>query len=364
MNILAMQEITQETMQESMQETTQDTRLTQSDAVAEFAGYIKIIGRGQRTSSSLTQAQAYRAMLLLLNELILPEQEGAFLMLLRLKEESIDEIAGFTQACRDTAVSAYQTLNVDLDISAYAGKRRQLPWFMLAIAVLVQNNVRVLLHSSEEPHSKRFYAKHFLSQLGIDACQSPTEAAKQLEQAKFCFVELKQLHPKLYRILQLREIFGLRSCANTLARLLNPSRALYSMQGVHHRHVDTRHMEVSQRLNDANTLCFRGEGGEPEIKPEVDTLLCLNRGQRMAQAIIPAAGQWAIKEKAFSAAQAIKLFKGTSMHKYGENAVLDTLSAALVLLHDITPFEAANLAADQWNRRDKRKCFVNLEEKS
>ena len=48
-------------------------------------------------------------------------------MLLRVKEESIDELAGFVQTTKDQL--HFAPLKVDLDWSSYAGKRKHYPWF-------------------------------------------------------------------------------------------------------------------------------------------------------------------------------------------------------------------------------------------
>jgi anthranilate phosphoribosyltransferase len=325
--------------------------------IAEFAGYIQIIGRGQRTGKMLSQVQAYRAMKLMLKGKVYPEQEGAFLMLLRVREESVDEIAGFTQACRETVVSEFKDLNVDLDVSAYAGKRRQLPFYLLALAVLAQQGVSIMLHSTAEPQSQRLYAQHALTQLGVVTCSSASDAKQQLASSHFCHVDLKQLHPKLSRIIQLRELFGLRSCANTLARLLNPSCASYSLQGVHHKHVDDRHMYVSQRLSDQNTLCFRGEGGEPEYNASADTQLCINRGTETKSFGFDSSIRWTLKDKSLDIEVMKKLFNGTVTHTYGENAVVGTLAIILILMKDSTPSKAKEAAKAMWNGRTKEKLF-------
>src|SRR3546814_14228510 len=75
-------------------------------------------------------------------------QLGAFLMLLRHKEESPDELAGFTQAVRERVQAP--TIPVDIDWPTYAGKKRHLPWYLLAAKCLAANGIRILLHRSEE----------------------------------------------------------------------------------------------------------------------------------------------------------------------------------------------------------------------
>ncbi len=107
-----------------------------------FAQFVRILGRGKTNSRSLTEDEAERAMAMIMRDQVLPAQLGAFLMLLRMKEETAEEIAGFVRAARATFAVPEAAVAVDLDWSSYAGKRRQLPWFLLAAIVLV--GLRVL----------------------------------------------------------------------------------------------------------------------------------------------------------------------------------------------------------------------------
>ena len=54
----------------------------------QFSEYIKIIGKGQKGSRSLTREEAYHAMKMVLADKVTGEQRGAFLMLLRTREET------------------------------------------------------------------------------------------------------------------------------------------------------------------------------------------------------------------------------------------------------------------------------------
>ncbi|MCK5663035.1 MAG: glycosyl transferase, partial [Thiotrichaceae bacterium] len=100
-----------------------------------FADYIRILGKGKKGSRPLTQEEAYHAMRMILADEVEEIQLGAFLMLMRVKEETPEELAGFVLAVRET-LPRITTETADLDWSAYAGKRRHLPWFMLSSFLL------------------------------------------------------------------------------------------------------------------------------------------------------------------------------------------------------------------------------------
>ncbi len=56
-----------------------------------FAKFIRTLGRGKQGSRSLSQDEAFEAMSMIMEGHIEPEQLGAFLMLIRVKEETSEE---------------------------------------------------------------------------------------------------------------------------------------------------------------------------------------------------------------------------------------------------------------------------------
>src|SRR3546814_9600440 len=109
-----------------------------------FAAFVRILGKGKRGARDLTREEAREAMGMLLDGKVEDAQLGAFLMLLRHKEESPDELAGFTQAVRERVQAP--TIPVDIDWPTYAGNKRHLPWYMLADQCLAANGIRNILH--------------------------------------------------------------------------------------------------------------------------------------------------------------------------------------------------------------------------
>ena len=110
-----------------------------------FAPYVRILGKGRHGSRSLTEAEAEQALAMILEGNVDRLQLGAFLMLMRVKEETPAEVAGFVRAAR-RFLSVPTDLRADLDWSSYAGKRRHLPWFLLSALLLAENGVRVFMH--------------------------------------------------------------------------------------------------------------------------------------------------------------------------------------------------------------------------
>ena len=64
-------------------------------------------------------------------------------MLLRMQEESVEELCGFIAACRNKLPAELSAMQASVDIGCYAGKRRQLHWYLLSVALLASVGYRV-----------------------------------------------------------------------------------------------------------------------------------------------------------------------------------------------------------------------------
>ena len=250
-----------------------------------FAQYIRILGKGKRGSRGLTQQEAYDSMTMVLEGKVEECQLGAYLMLLRVKEETPEEIAGFVSAIKDTFSTLKDSPTVALDWSSYAGKRRHLPWFLLSALMLAENDITVFMHGAEGHTAGRIYTRDILSQLGLPESKSMEQAADEIRKNNFAYLPLEYMSPIMHRIIQMRPLLGLRSPVHTIARMLNPFNADYEIQGIFHPTYRETHQEAAQLINQPHLAVFIGEGGEidklvnnivgkfPEIEDDITQLL-------------------------------------------------------------------------------------------
>ena len=323
-----------------------------------FAQFIKILGRGKTLTRSLTIEEAEQAMRMILAGEALPEQVGAFLMLLRLKEETGAEIAGFVRAVQAFLQMPAALPRVDVDWSSYAGKRRQLPWFILATRILAQNGWRVVMHGSEGHTAGRLYTRTVLTQLGLPVAASLEEAATQVARANFSYVPLEAMSPKVAELIDLRPILGLRSPAHTLARLINPFAAATSVQAVFHPGYMAIHRDASILLGEQRMVVFRGEGGEAERRPNKPSdVIFLSRGKIAEErwpALIPEPRQGV--DDNMDPARLEAVWRGEASDDYGEAAVTGTLAIALRAMGIDQDMEAAQAHAGHlWRVRDRQR---------
>lgn len=322
-----------------------------------FSPYVAILGRGKTKQRHLTHEESQRSMEMILRGEALPEQIGAFLMLLRLKEESPQEIAGFTRATRSLFDLPEQLPEVDLDWSSYAGKRIQLPWFVLSVLCLVQSGSKVFMHGTEGHTPGRMYTRGVLEHLGFPIAGTLPEAADHIEGHRFAFVPLEVLSPMLRHLIDLRPVLGLRSPVHSFSRMLNPFQAPVMMQGIFHRGFMEIHAGAAQLLGQPHMAVFRGEGGEIERRPNKPTQVWTTHGDDQ-----PMVETWPAMlddghqpgDTNMDVERLIDVWAGRDEDAYATASVCGTLALTLRTMGKADSIAAAYALADQmWAARDR-----------
>ncbi len=320
----------------------------------QFIKYVKILGKGKKGSRSLTADEAEQAMGLILLGKVTPEQVGAFWMLIRIREETVDETVGFTKAIRTHCQIALNA-DVHIDWPAYAGKRNELPWFLLAALTLSQQGVRIFMHGHCFENEERLYVEDALVALGLPIAKSVKEAEKHLNEYNFAYMALEQLSGPLAQLMNLKLLLGLRSPVNTLVRMMNLARAKHSVHGVFHKGYDELHIKASAKLGDRSVLVFRGGNGEAEINPERDVDLGVVQNGNIHWEHWPRA--------TFKHCRQTKLLNFDRMRwhwsdsqfdEFGELATLSTMASVLSLLTKKSQKECLQIAKNYWGARDKQ----------
>ncbi|MDD5275287.1 MAG: glycosyl transferase family protein [Methylovulum sp.] len=321
-----------------------------------FAETIRILGKGKKGSRPLTQEEAYRAMQMILSDRVLPIQLGAFLMLMRVKEETPEELAGFVQAAREQFSFASGT-HVDLDWSTYAGKRRHLPWFLLSALLLADNGITVFMHGAAGHTAGRLYTEDALNALGLQRAESVEQARQQLAGQHFSYLSLQQFCPKLHDIIELRPVLGLRSPVHTLVRLLNPFNADYSIQGIFHPSYRPVHQQAAALLNQPHMAVLKGEGGETERNPDMECLVQSVHNGELSDENWPALfGRRHIKAELLDPEQLALVWQGHLDDEFATASIIGTAAIALKLLGKADSQQQAHeLATAYWSNRNKQK---------
>lgn len=317
-----------------------------------FAEYVRILGKGKKGSRSLTEQEAYRAMSMVMNDQVEDVQLGAFLMLMRVKEESAEELCGFVQACRE-AIAA-PPIAVDLDWSTYAGKRRHLPWYVLSILTLAQSGMRIFIHGASGHTENRIYTEDVMCALGFKACDTWSDVESELNSRHFAFMPLSKFSAKLSDIVNLKSILGLRSPVNSLSRLLNPLSAPYVIQGIFHPSYKDVHQQAAQMLGYQNVLVLKGEGGEIERNPDGDSQVFYVKEGDLTEEHWPRLfARRHVKPDGLHIEHLKNVWQGQAEDEYGEMAVVSTVALALYLAQKAnSQLDAMDQAKHLWRHRD------------
>lgn len=233
----------------------------------QLISFIKEIGRGKNAARDLSRADAKSLFTAILDNDIPPLQLGAILIALRIKGESLDELAGFLEACEASYLHLTAPAGtVPLVIPAYNGAR-QLPNLTPLLASLVaREGVPVLVHGVPDDPGRVTTLEVFAA-MGITPARSIAEAEAQLAKRRLAVIAIDTLAPAIARTLKLRRDIGLRSSAHTLVKMLQPftAPALRLVSVTHPEYLDR--MRAFFTKHSSNVLLLRGAEGEAVAHP-------------------------------------------------------------------------------------------------
>jgi anthranilate phosphoribosyltransferase len=320
-----------------------------------FAQYVRILGKGPNLSRPLTIEEMYQAASLIMKDQVEPMQIGAFLCILRMRTEVPEEGAGFVRAVRDTLTLPKKMPEVDVDWSSYSGKKRQLPWFLLAAQLLASNDVSIFMQGTEGHTAGRIYSHAALVSLGIPIAKSLQEAAEQIRDSNFTFLPLAHLSPKLQELIDFKSILGLRSPINTFGRMINPFSATHEIQTVFHPNYRDVHRDTAKLLGQKHMAVFKGEGGEVERRPQKPVLVqSLHNGilsEEEWPALLP---EDSIKiDESMNINRLKTVWSGEEKDTYATAAITGTVAIVLRLIGRAkSPLDATEMAKKMWATRD------------
>jgi anthranilate phosphoribosyltransferase len=231
--------------------------------------FIKAVGGGAKRSRDLTRDEGRVAMALIADGYALPVQLGAFLLALRMKGEGAEEMAGFVDALEARArhaVGPPGTLDVDCHGDGHAGHPTLMPAAACAAAAL---DLPVLLRADLDSPLAKHGLRAALTVLGLDRSRplDPERAAEALFAQRIGVVDLPAYSPALKELVDLRPLFGRRTVAQTLMKLLDPLRAATRLVGVFHAPYLRSTAATLTALGAHSAVCVQALGGLPEAAP-------------------------------------------------------------------------------------------------
>jgi anthranilate phosphoribosyltransferase len=227
--------------------------------------FIAKIAKGPKVAKDLTWDEAKRAMRAIIEGDATPTQVGAFLMAMRIKTESVTELASMTATVRSyvTPVPIPQELGV-VDLPSYAGKQDTFHALAAAAIVAASAGASVLMHGYDGIPGRAGNAG-VLKALGLPIDMEPKVAAEAVTRHGFAYLDIALYHPPVYRFLEMRHELGVRNVFHPIARLLNPARASSQVVGLSHPPHFEKTAEVLRMLGCLRALVVSGVEGDPEL---------------------------------------------------------------------------------------------------
>lgn len=244
--------------------------------------FIAKIGKGQKASKDLTWEEAKQAMRLLIEGQASPVQVGAFLLAMRVKMESVTELAAFTAVAREYIPPLpLPTSLAVVDLPTYAGKQDTFHASVGAAVVAAAWGATILMHGCEGVPDRPGTAG-VLARLGIPIDLEPKQVAEGLAAKSFAYLDMALYHPPVARFLELRQELGVRSFFHPVAKLLNPARANSQVIGLTHPPYFDKMAEAMKMLGCRRALIVGGVEGDPELSIAAVTRLLELRDERVS----------------------------------------------------------------------------------
>jgi len=192
-----------------------------------------------------------------------PVQVAGFLMALRAKGETVDEMRGLA----DTMLAHASRIDVGgttLDIVGTGGDRAHtVNISTMASLVAAASGVRVVKHGNRAASSSSGSAD-VLEALGVNLTLSPSDVAAVVEKVGITFCFAQQFHPSMRHAAVARRDLGIGTAFNFLGPLTNPAQPTYSAVGV----ADARMAPLMAGVfagRGKDAAVFRGDDGLDEL---------------------------------------------------------------------------------------------------
>jgi anthranilate phosphoribosyltransferase len=180
---------------------------------------------------SMTAAEAQGLMARMMDEELTPIQLAAFLIALRAKGETADEVVGFARAMRDRA-RPIETAGVLADTCGTGGDGSGTFNVSTAAALIVAACGQPVAKHGNRAASGRCGSADVLETLGVDVALPPEGVARCIEEVGIGFLFAPAFHPAMKFAAIPRRELGVRTVFNLLGPLTNPARPSYQLLGV------------------------------------------------------------------------------------------------------------------------------------
>jgi anthranilate phosphoribosyltransferase len=222
----------------------------------------------------LTRPEAYGVMDEIMRGEATAAQMGAFLVALRVKGETADEIAGCAEAMRAHVVRVRPRRPDLVDTAGTGGDgARTFNISTAAALVAAAAGAGVAKHGNRAVSSASGSAD-VLESLGFDLELAPARIEQSIDELGFGFLFAPSHHPAMRHAAPVRRELATRTVFNVLGPLTNPAGARAQVVGVYAPELVRTLAEVLLRLGAERAYVVHGADGIDELSPTGPNLVC------------------------------------------------------------------------------------------
>ncbi len=213
----------------------------------------------------LTEKEAQEVMLQNMQGSASESQIAAYLMGLRKKGETVEEITGSVKAMREMAIRIHVAAPLVVDTCGTGGDRANTFNISTAAAfVIAGGGMTVAKHGNRSVSSKSGSAD-VLSALGVKIDLSPERVEACVNEVGIGFLFAPLYHGAMKHCAKPRADMGIRTMMNILGPLSNPAGATIQVLGVYDQALTEKLAQVLIRLGTQHCFVLHGKDGLDEI---------------------------------------------------------------------------------------------------
>ncbi|NOZ63417.1 MAG: anthranilate phosphoribosyltransferase [Caldiserica bacterium] len=223
---------------------------------------------------NLNPREMREAMLSIMEGKATPGQIGAFLVALKMKGESIEEITEAAKVMREKSLR----VEVDreeglLDTCGTGGDgKHTFNVSTVSAFVVAGTGIKIAKHGNRGVSSGCGSAD-VLNELGVKLELTPSQVAGCIQEIGIGFLFAPSFHPAMKYATPVRRELGMRSIFNILGPLSNPALANIQIVGVYSAHLIRPLIEVLKNLGHIAAMVVHGKDGYDEITLTGPTLV-------------------------------------------------------------------------------------------
>ena len=192
-------------------------------------------------------------------------QIGAFLVALRCKGESVDEISGCAQAMREKATRVHTSRDPVIDTCGTGGDGSGTFNISTTVAFVAAGAGLCVAKHGNRAMSSRCGSADVLQALGVNIDIGPDKVGKCLDEAGIGFLFAPMLHGAMKHAIGPRREIGARTVFNALGPLTNPAGARRQLIGVYDGDLTEKLAGVLHELGSERAFVVHGSDGLDEI---------------------------------------------------------------------------------------------------